>query len=46
MASPHNEGDNVPTRHLIAKSQTSSDRNELYLVDLLAKRVPGKSLKN
>lgn len=40
MASPHSEGDNAPTRYLIAKSQTSSDRNGLHLVEMLAKGIP------
>lgn len=37
MESSNNSRDNVPTRHLILSSQTSSVRNALYLVELLAK---------
>lgn len=42
MESPNNTRDNVTTRHLLPPCETSSARNGLHLIELLAKGTPWK----
>jgi len=45
MESPTGRGDKAPTRHLSSSNNTFNERNELHLIELLAKRVPWKPSK-
>ena len=46
MKSPNNEGDRVPTGHLLSPNEASSTRIGLYLIELLAKEGPMRPLNN
>lgn len=46
MELPNKWGDNVPTRHLLPLSVTFTARNELRLVELLAKGAPKEPPNN
>lgn len=46
MESPNNKRDKAPTRHLPSPNETSSARNGLNLLELLAKRASWKPLNN
>lgn len=45
MESPNNEGDKGPTRLLLPPNEIFSAKNELYLIELLAKWSPMKTPK-
>lgn len=46
IKSPNNEGGRVLTSHLFSWNEPSSMRTRLYLIELLTKGVPWKSLNN
>lgn len=45
MESPANVGEEAPTKHLMPSNKISIYRNEFYLADSLAEKVPQHTLK-